>query len=388
MNNLPDRSSGHLLLFFSWSISLERWEKIGILDREVRLYEALNREGFQISFATYGGNRDQKIATRYPFLNVIPLYDTNPSSLLFFFKSVKSFFPGWIHRQVKSNTIFKTNQMRGAWVGVLAKWMTGKPLVVRCGFEQYQLLQFQNAPLWKQIFYYWISKVAYGTAERIILTTEDIKNYVIRTFRIPGEKINVIPNSVDTNQFSIRSFDPEEKTTILFVGRLNMEKNLFSLLKAGEKTGVSLTLTGSGSLRNNLETWASTREINVVFTGQVPNDRLPELYHQHPIFILPSHHEGHPKALLEAMSCGCAVIGTNVPGIRNIIQHEKNGLLCEPDVDSIAEAITRLKNDIPLRKQLGDSARKYVLQTCSLSTVVKQEADLYRYLMKEYLHRV
>ena len=100
------------------------------------------------------------------------------------------------------------------------------------------------------------------------------------------------------------------------------------------------------------------------------------------IFILASHYEGLPKALLEAMACSMAVIGANVPGIREVITHEENGLLVEPDAGSLRRAITRLAKDSALRARLGDGAARYVAGRCSLEKVAQKELGLYRKLLQ------
>jgi len=99
------------------------------------------------------------------------------------------------------------------------------------------------------------------------------------------------------------------------------------------------------------------------------------------VFVLPSQYEGTPKALLEAMACGLAVVGTNVPGIRELIQDGVNGLLCEPDVKAISEAIARLLNDAELRARLGRAARRFVEERYAQSKVVETEARLLTTLM-------
>ena len=94
------------------------------------------------------------------------------------------------------------------------------------------------------------------------------------------------------------------------------------------------------------------------------------------IFVLPSFFEGHPKVLLEAMACGMSVVGSNAPGIRNVIDHEKTGLLCGTGSDDIKDALQRLFIDDELRAALGRNAREYIEKNCSLYTVAKMESKL------------
>ncbi len=104
---------------------------------------------------------------------------------------------------------------------------------------------------------------------------------------------------------------------------------------------------------------------------------MPALYQRCAIYVICSRFEGNPKTLLEAMACGCAVIGTNVKGVKELIQHEKNGILVEEDASSLRYAITSLISDPSRRFDLGKAARESVLRHHSLDAAV--EAEWYAY---------
>ncbi len=279
-------------------------------------------------------------------------------------------------------SILKTDQMRGAWVPLVAKWLTGRKLLVRCGFEQYQLLVAQKAPVVKKWFYYLLSKVVYQNSDAIIVTSPAIVDFINTTFNIDWKKFSVCSNLIDTDVFNYSKLIPGNEG-LLFVGRLNLEKNLFNLITAVKKVNVPLTIVGEGKLLADLQVFAGQIGAEVKFMGLVPNPQLPDLIAKHNLFILPSFHEGNPKALLEAMSCGRAVIGTNVPGIRNIVKHQKNGLLCGTEADQIADAIDILRNDSRLQQTLSKNAREYVEKNCSVDKIVAQEIAVIRGLLNE-----
>lgn len=98
-------------------------------------------------------------------------------------------------------------------------------------------------------------------------------------------------------------------------------------------------LIGDGDNRSHLEKLAIENRSKVTFAGVMMQNQIPFELNRSMAFILPSFYEGHPKALIEAMACGLPVIGTNVPGVRELIVHGKTGLLCSPDSDSIRNAI-------------------------------------------------
>ena len=163
---------------------------------------------------------------------------------------------------------------------------------------------------------------------------------------------------------------------MLYVGRLEQEKNPGVLLDAVEGLNVELVMVGKGSLGEALTRQAAERRLPVTFLGNVPNAELPRLINSSAAFIMPSFIEGHPKALLEAMACGRPVIGTNVQGIRELITDRVTGLLCEPHPDSLRAAICDVLNDEPLRIKLGAAARAHVAERFSLERVAEMESAL------------
>ncbi len=134
---------------------------------------------------------------------------------------------------------------------------------------------------------------------------------------------------------------------------------------------------GSGRLRKQLLECSEENNLNVNFLGQFSNISLPTIINRYQIFILPSIYEGNPKTLLEAMSCGLAVIGTDVEGIKDIIKHMKNGYLCKTDSKSIRKAIEEVAGDELLRKVMGEAAREYVVQNCDIERILWMEIQFY-----------
>ena len=94
------------------------------------------------------------------------------------------------------------------------------------------------------------------------------------------------------------------------------------------------------------------------------------------IFIIPSYYEGHPKALLEAMSCSMPCIGSDVIGIREDIEHLVTGYMCETDFKSIADAIDFPLSDEHLQSKLGRNARKHILTNYSLDKILQMELEI------------
>ena len=160
--------------------------------------------------------------------------------------------------------------------------------------------------------------------DRIIYLSRDIKHELLE-HHFPPEKLVCIPNGVDVERFApLTRADHHGSKNICFVGRLEVQKGLDSLLRAmaiitSRDREVTLTLVGEGQQRAALEDLARSLSLasHVVFTGFVENV-LP-YYHRARVFVLPSLSEGMSNSLLEAMSCGLPVVATLVGGNREMV---------------------------------------------------------------------
>jgi len=375
---MPDLSNKTLTLFFTYRVSLKLWDEIGILDREIKPYKELAKHFKEIYLFTYGGKEDLEYQ-RYLPENIKIYYRKSKLPLLLY-----SFFFLFIYKgEIKKADILKSNQMSGAWTPLLAKLLFKKRFVARCGYEWLSFLENQKKSLIKRIIAFLAEKVIYKKADRIILTSEKDKKFVVKRFKIPSQKIKIIPNYIDTEFFKPLPL-AKEKNRIIFAGRLEPEKNLFNLLKALPNILVKLVLVGRGSLKRKLKQLAEKEKINIEFIDIIANKDLPKEYNKSELFILPSLYEGCPKALLEAMSCGLPCIGSNVQGIKEIIIHKENGYLCEITPESIKRAIIEVLINKDLQDKIGKNARKTILENFSLNKILEKEKELYLSLLVQW----
>ena len=110
--------------------------------------------------------------------------------------------------------------------------------------------------------------------------------------------------------------------------------------------------------------------------GRINNEELPAYINSARAFVLCSLIEGNPRVMIEAMACGMPIIGTNVPGISNVLQHEITGYLCNTDADSIGAAIKTILAQPDLMRKIGDNARNYAVENYSLQMLAQREYEL------------
>ena len=97
---------------------------------------------------------------------------------------------------------------------------------------------------------------------------------------------------------------------------------------------------------------------------------------------LPSYREGLPKALIEACAAGRAIVATDVPGCREVVTHELNGLLVRPrDTGALADALQRLLGDPRLRTKMGMAGRRKAEAEFDVAAVVRATLDVYREIL-------
>jgi len=212
------------------------------------------------------------------------------------------------------------------------------------------------------IKYIWIN------ADKIIANSQSLKELAFRTFN--KKPIEIIPNGVDVN-----SFCPLEKAKrsnvikILFVGRLNKQKGIDCLLKSIAKINKEdrypfvLEIVGDGSEKERLinKSYVLGVSDRVIFSNWIDRSRIVDKYQSSDIFITTSLDEGMPNTLLEAMACGLPVIASDIPAHRELITHNKNGLLVPVNnPDKVADTIKLLIENESLRIKMRQEGLKKI----------------------------
>jgi glycosyltransferase involved in cell wall biosynthesis len=200
----------------------------------------------------------------------------------------------------------------------------------------------------------------------------------------PQAKVAVVPNSVPLPS---ASSVPPEPGRVLFLGRLEQAKGVFELLGAGARLApgqpaLRLVFGGEGDaaalLRRADELGVKDR---IELLGWVGPQQRDEQLGRAAVFCLPSHAEGLPMAMLEAMAAGRAVVASSVGGIPETIVDGDNGLLVPPrDEAALAAALEQVLGNETLRARLARHARVTIEQHYSTEVVCGQLSALYREL--------
>ena len=360
----------NLVVFFTRRTSLQRWQDLGILERELAIYRRLRSYGASIALVTYGGRGDELLARGLPEFTVCANRWGLPR------RAYEHAIP-WIHRRIlEQANLVKTNQTNGAEIALRAARLTQKRLVARCGF-MWSATELRNHGRDSKQYRTACreEEIVFPAADRIVVTTTAMKHDLERRIPITEGRVEIIPNYVDTTQFRPNT-TIEKKFDVVFVGRLSPEKNFKALAEAVRDTSLRLLVIGGGQRQSDAAKQFPWLAEQTVWIPRVPHTELPRYLQQGRIFAMPSIYEGHPKALIEAMACGLTVLGSNVTGVRDVIVHGQTGWLCKNSADELRANLNWLHSHPSLCELMGRAARKQAVAEFSLDALSRREFEM------------
>ena len=219
---------------------------------------------------------------------------------------------------------------------------------------------------WRRAQTRWLAK----RTDRIVGCSEGVRQALL-AMGMPAERTIAIPNGIRLEPFAAADAHPlaQRVPGIVMVARYSKQKDHATLLRAvallrerGLAPPVLFAGGGKELHRKPLERLAGELGIaaQVQFLGVVRN--VPELLLGHQLAVLATHYEGMPLALLEGMAAGCAVVGSAVPGVREVIEDGIDGrLVAESDPLAMADAIEHLLRDPAQAARLAANARQIAL---------------------------
>ena len=213
-------------------------------------------------------------------------------------------------------------------------------------------------------------------ATEVIVNSNFMKNDLQRLFGLPYDKINVIPNGINLNNFTgierdydfRRQYAMDNEKIILYVGRLVYEKGIQHLIAAMPKIlsnyhDAKLVIAGKGGMIDELKAETSSLGLDnkVYFTGYMDSKKVQKMYKCADVAVFPSTYEPFGIVALEAMLAGVPTVVSDVGGLDEIVTHGVDGMKSYAgNSNSIADSVTTLLYDHQLATNISKKARQKV----------------------------
>ena len=225
--------------------------------------------------------------------------------------------------------------------------------------------QIENSRLMR-----WYVRFIMSRCDVILCQSESWLTYYQNLTNLHGSKFAVIKNWLDPQPYLSIPIVKSERAVVnvLFLGWIETNKGIFELLSAVKKykelqSNFKFLICGKGSQLPNAKSYVLENEISHCFDfrGWVTGDEKISVLADSDILVMPSHREGLPNSLLEAMASGCSVIVSSVGAIPDVITDKEDGLLIERlNVDALAKSLLYLVASPEVRYRIAVSARATV----------------------------
>ena len=292
-----------------------------------------------------------------------------------------------VYLKVRPNLVYLIGNKCNIYGGVIARTLGIKAVIIAVtGLGTVFLRNNFLANLRKSLVLSTYNYIFKHKNIKVIFQNKDDIIEFSKLRNLTNEKMILIRGSgVDVSHFSYCD-EPPGAPVILFAARLIKDKGVCEFVDAGVKLkerGISVTLRLVGDLDPDnlssikpceLEKWRSSGKLEIVgFSKNIVAE-----YHKANVVCLPSYREGLPLNLIEAASCGRAIVTTDVPGCREVIIDGKTGLLVpKNNVPALTDAFEMLVKQPDLRRQFGKAGRKLAQADYSNEKILAQIQEVY-----------
>ena len=241
-----------------------------------------------------------------------------------------------------------------------------------------------GVPFFRKIPVILVEKYISRFCSKIICVSDYDKNIALKYKIASLEKLTVVHNGVEIKEPQILNLKPqEEKIRMVFVGRLAKQKDPLLFLEAiseleqGLKEKLEVSIVGEGPKRKKLENFIKKNNLKIKLLGELKRERVFEVLKQNHVFVLISKWEGFPRTILEAMTCGLAIIASDVGGTREAVDKSCGILVERGDKEGVKNAIQCLLENPQKIENMAKNAQNRVREKFSLEKMFKETEKVY-----------
>ena len=307
------------------------------------------------------------------------------SALIQMWRLIRRYQPAVVH----------THTSKAGLIGRLAAKLARAPVVLHTPHGHVFFGHFSKVA---SRLFLMIERIADGLTDRLVVLTEGERSDYLRLGVCRAEKMTKIHSGIDLSQFENIGFDRRVRRMDLsrriqgawvgFVGWLLPIKAPEVLMEAmaivwKRHPDTTLVYLGKGDMESTLRQRAKTlgHDARVVFLGW--REDVNQIMPLFDLLVLPSRNEGMGRVIVEAMAAGKPVIGSNIGGIPDLVEHGKTGFLVPPgDEVALADAIAQLIENPELAKKMCETGRSRCHQF-SLQSMLDKLDNLYQEVLTE-----
>jgi glycosyltransferase involved in cell wall biosynthesis len=230
---------------------------------------------------------------------------------------------------------------------------------------------------------FWVEMFARRRADELIVHTQHVRGLVVRELHVDVERISVIPH-IQIGEKPFSSAHHEEERLILFFGRIWEYKGLEYLIQAeplitARLPDVRILIAGQGEDFSRYTRMMVHPDRFIIHNEYISEERAAEYFRRASVVVLPYIEASQSGVIPMAYSAGKPVVATTVGGLPEMVDDGSTGYLVSPrDAVQLAEALTRLLLDKPLRRQMGANGKRKIEAECSPTLIAAKTMDVYR----------
>ena len=220
-----------------------------------------------------------------------------------------------------------------------------------------------------------------GKVDSFVVLTEELRCRIFEMF--PGKPAHVLRNAVHIEEMANVFGVQRAVSELIYLGWYIREKGVYELVDAieilkGKGITVHLNFYGTKQIEQ-LREYVQNKNLNDVISvhGWINGEDKIRALHASTLLVLPSHSEGIPNVILEAMATRTPIIATSVGGIKEILRDGENALIAKVnDANDLSEKIARMLGDRNLRVRLAATAYQEAEQKYDVSSIKKQFSQI------------
>ncbi len=241
-----------------------------------------------------------------------------------------------------------------------------------------------SQPYWYRAF----KRIANRRVRRVLCNSNLAAQNLLKEGLVKRDQVDTIPNGIELERFALPAArDSADRITVSMIGSLSPVKNPELFVRAAAKVietqpAVRFIHAGGGALLNDMRQLAHELEIADSLTFFGLREDVTPILAQTDVFVLSSHSEGMPNAVMEAMAAGLPCVTTDVGDCRELIADGDNGFIVPiGDVDQMAAAILKLTGDAALRQRMGQNGCQRI-QAYAVSRMAQRYQAIYAEVLK------